>query len=84
VEKVILTFTEFKGRYIKSMPWHSSQKILKDDGITLTISLAVKINYELVSEILSHGNEVRVDGPERLKEIIKEKAKDIINEVLNP
>jgi predicted DNA-binding transcriptional regulator YafY len=83
-EKVILTFTEFKGRYIKSMPWHSSQKILKDDGITLTISLAVKINYELVSEILSHGDEVRVDGPERLKEIIKEKAKDIINEVLNP
>jgi predicted DNA-binding transcriptional regulator YafY len=66
------------------MPWHSSQKILKDDGITLTISLAVKINYELVSEILSHGDEVRVDGPERLKEIIKEKAKDIINEVLNP
>jgi len=84
VEKVILTFTEFKGRYIKSMPWHSSQKILKDDGITLTISLDVKINYELVSEILSHGDEVKVDGPERLKKIIKEKAKNITNEVLNP
>jgi predicted DNA-binding transcriptional regulator YafY len=84
VEKVILTFTEFKGRYIKSMPWHSSQRILKDDGITLTISLAVKINYELVSEILSHGDEVKVDGPERLKKIIKEKAKNITNEVLNP
>jgi predicted DNA-binding transcriptional regulator YafY len=57
---------------------------LKDDGITLTISLAVKINYELVSEILSHGDEVKVDEPERLKKIIKEKAKNITNEVLNP
>lgn len=79
VENIILTFTEFKGRYIKSMPWHSSQKILMDDGNILTISLQMKINYELISEILSHGDEVRVNGPEKLKEIVKRKAENIVN-----
>jgi predicted DNA-binding transcriptional regulator YafY len=82
VEKVILTFTEFKGRYIKSMPWHSSQRILKDDGITLTISLAVKINYELVSEILSHGDEVRVESPKRLKDTVKTKVFNILSSTI--
>lgn len=79
VEEVILTFTEFKGRYIKSLPWHESQEILVDDGFILTIRIHVKIEYELIAEILSHGDEVRVDAPERLKEIVTEKAANIIN-----
>jgi len=78
VETVILTFTEFKGRYIKSMPIHPTQQILVDDGNILQISLRVKINYELVSLILSHGDEVKVEEPERLKEMVKEKAKNIL------
>ena len=73
VETVILTFTEFKGRYIQSMPLHPTQQILANDGTILQISLRVKINYELISVILSHGDEVRVDGPERLKEDINKK-----------
>jgi hypothetical protein len=79
VEEVILTFTEFKGRYIKSLPLHASQEILVDDGHILTIRLRVKIEYELIAEILSHGDEVRVDAPERLKEIVKERAGNIVD-----
>jgi predicted DNA-binding transcriptional regulator YafY len=79
VETVILTFTEFKGRYIQSMPLHPTQEILVNDGQVLQVSLRVKINYELISEILSHGDEVRVDAPERLREMVKEKARNIAN-----
>jgi predicted DNA-binding transcriptional regulator YafY len=64
------------------MPWHSSQTVLVDDGNMLTISLQVKINYELISEILSHGDEVKVDHPTRLKDIIKKKAENIANSKL--
>lgn len=78
VETVILTFTEFKGRYIKSMPLHPTQEILINDGNILQISLRVKINYELIALILSHGDEVKVEEPERLKEMVKEKAENII------
>lgn len=83
VEKVILTFTEFKGRYIKSMPWHESQFILEDGDATLTISLDIKINYELISEILSHGDEVRVDAPPRLKEMVMNKSARMATGILN-
>mgnify|MGYP006146031027 FL=1 len=78
VEEVVLTFPEFKGRYIKSLPLHASQEILVDDDKILTIRLRVKIEYELIAEILSHGDEVRVDAPERLKEIIRKKARNIV------
>ncbi|WP_113922601.1 helix-turn-helix transcriptional regulator [Cognataquiflexum aquatile] len=82
VEEVILTFTEFKGRYIKSLPLHHSQEILVDNGNILTIRLKVKIEYELVAEILSHGDEVRVDAPNGLKDLVKEKAARMINGIL--
>jgi predicted DNA-binding transcriptional regulator YafY len=78
VETVILTFTEFKGRYIQSMPLHPTQAVLVNDGQILQISLRVKINYELISEILSHGDEVRVDAPERLREMVREKAGNVV------
>ena len=77
VETVMLTFTEFKGRYIQSMPLHPTQQILVNDGKILQVSLRVKINYELISVILSHGDELRVDYPERLKEMVREKAVNI-------
>jgi len=77
VEKVILTFTAFKGLYIKSMPLHESQTILEENEQTLTISLQVKINYELIAEILSHGDELRVDAPERLKEQVSKKIRNM-------
>lgn len=83
VEKVILTFTAFKGLYIKSMPWHESQTILQENEQTLTISLQVKINYELIAEILSHGDEIRVDAPERLKEQLKKKIQNMERGQLN-
>lgn len=82
VEEVVLTFTEFKGRYIKSLPLHHSQEILVDDGNILTIRLKVKIEYELIAEILSHGDEVRVDAPIGLRDLIKEKAGRIANGII--
>ncbi|MDI1324853.1 MAG: WYL domain-containing protein [Algoriphagus sp.] len=83
VETIVLTFTEFKGRYIQSMPLHPTQEILVNDGKTLQISIRVKINYELVSQILSHGDEVKVENPERLKEIVMKKAKNIVHKKLD-
>lgn len=77
IETVLLTFTQFKGQYILSMPLHPTQQIMEETKDTIQISLRVKLNYELVSIILSHGNEVRVDGPEGLKKMIQEKVDDI-------
>jgi predicted DNA-binding transcriptional regulator YafY len=48
----------------------------------LTISLQIKINYELISDIFSHGDEVRVDGSKRLREMVLEKVRNISNSKL--
>jgi predicted DNA-binding transcriptional regulator YafY len=69
-EKVILSFDPLKGEYIKSLPLHSSQKVLEDSQERLLIELKVFITYDFVREILSHGNEVQVLEPEHLKQSI--------------
>ena len=78
IETVELHFGVLKGKYIKSMPLHEQQVILFDDDQQgLRISINVKINYDLISEILSHGDEVQVISPLHLRENILDRAKNI-------
>jgi predicted DNA-binding transcriptional regulator YafY len=78
-EEIILSFDPFQGKYIKSLPLHSSQEILIDNEAELRVKLRICITHDFVIELLSHGDSVRVIGPEKL---IKE-LKEIYNNVLN-
>ncbi|MES2418293.1 MAG: WYL domain-containing protein [Bacteroidota bacterium] len=71
LETIVLSFTEFQGKYIKSLPLHHSQKILKDDMQGLIISLKVYPTYDFIKEILSHGETVKVLEPKSLIDTIK-------------
>lgn len=72
-QEVILSFTPQQGRYIKSLPWHHSQKILVDNDKELRISLLLIPNYELEQQVLKHEADVVVIKPEWLKNEIKKK-----------
>jgi predicted DNA-binding transcriptional regulator YafY len=74
-QTIILSFTPTQGKYIKTLPLHSSQKILIDDENECRISLSVVPNYELTQQILKHGETVKVLEPEWLVEVIKENLK---------
>ncbi|MDH5400081.1 MAG: WYL domain-containing protein [Cyclobacteriaceae bacterium] len=65
-ERVILSFTAQQGKYAKTLPFHSSQEILKDDEKELQVAIEVTPNYELMQKILMHGETVRVISPEWL------------------
>jgi predicted DNA-binding transcriptional regulator YafY len=78
-EEIILSFDPFQGKYIKSLPLHTSQEILIDNESELRVKLRICITHDFVMELLSHGDSVRVIGPEKL---IKE-LKEIYNNVLN-
>lgn len=67
VEEIILSFTPEKGNYIRSKPIHLSQRILIDDKDQLKISLNLKINKDFIAEVLSFGDTVVIEKPERLK-----------------
>lgn len=61
--------------YMASKPLHGSQKVLRKEKDGVIISLAVKINYELQSVLLSYGEEVEVLEPQALRDTLRERAK---------
>lgn len=71
VEHIVLSFTSFLGNYLKSKPFHHTQKVLVDDEKEFRISLDLIINYDLLTEILSYGSQVKVVAPERLAAMVK-------------
>jgi predicted DNA-binding transcriptional regulator YafY len=68
----LLRFVPQRGNYIKSKPLHPTQRILEDNEGGLTIALDVKINPELLSEILSYGEQVQILRPDILKTQLRE------------
>lgn len=71
-QTIILSFTPTQGKYVKTLPLHSSQRILIDDEYECRISLEVVPNYELTQQILKHGETVKVIEPQCLIDEIKE------------
>lgn len=65
-EEVVLSFTAFQGRYIKSMPLHESQQILIDSDLELRIKLKIFITEDFIMEIISHGERAKVIEPQSL------------------
>lgn len=71
--EVILSFKPKQGDYIKTLPIHQSQQILKDNKNELRISIKVKPTYEFYSKILSYGADMKILSPESVKNEYKEK-----------
>ncbi len=70
-EKIVLSFHPLQGKYILSQPIHLSQKIVLQNENELRISINVIPNYELLEQILKHGDRVKVMEPAWLREAIK-------------
>ena len=81
VEEVVLCFLPQRGNYIKSKPLHPTQRTLEDTERGLTIALEVKINPELLSEILSYGEQVQVLRPANLKTQLRELLVQMLSNV---
>lgn len=64
--------------YIESKPIHGSQRVMEKSDAHTLIELTVQINYEFISQIFSYGESITVNAPEELKQIIKSKAKKIL------
>ncbi len=75
VERIVLSFTPLRGNYVRSLKLHSSQNILIDDENEFRIELFLKPNNELIDQLLSFGDTVKVIEPvsvvEEMKRILK-------------
>lgn len=73
VERVVIEVTAEQAKYIRSLPWHASQQVEKENEAWVTISWVLRPNYELRQRLLGHGAHLRVLEPAWLaKEIGKE------------
>ncbi len=78
-QRIVLSFTPRQGKYVKSLPWHHSQKVLIDNDKELRISLIVAPNFELYQQILMNGADVEVIEPAWLRKEIKGKLMNALN-----
>ncbi|MEO6489889.1 MAG: WYL domain-containing protein [Ferruginibacter sp.] len=72
-QKVKLLFTYNAGKYVKAYPLHHSQKILFEDALKdeVLLELFIMPSYDFIKEILSHGSQVKVVAPLKLRNEIK-------------
>ena len=71
IEDIELRYSPLDGRFIKSAPIHSSQKVLADSDEEFRISLRLRITNDFVMELLSRSNSLEVIRPQHLRERIR-------------
>lgn len=78
VEDIELSYSPLDGKFIKTTPLHSSQKILADNDTEFRISLRLRITNDFVMALLSRSASLTVIKPLSLRKRIREIYKDAI------
>jgi predicted DNA-binding transcriptional regulator YafY len=71
-QDIILSFDPFQGKYIKTLPLHHTQQILVDNEEEMKIKLKLCLTHDLVMELLSFGEYMKVIEPKSLADQIKQ------------
>lgn len=75
-QEIILSFDPFQGKYIKTLPLHDTQQVLIDNDEELRIKLKLCITLDLIMELLSFGDNMKVLQPSSLADQIKTAHED--------
>lgn len=79
LENVVLHFNQLTGRYMENKSIHETQKHKWIHENTLEVKIKVMVNYELERLILSYGESVIVLEPQHLREKIKNRLLNGLN-----
>ena len=71
-QDIILSFDPFQGKYIKTLPLHDTQQVLVDNDEEMKIKLKLCLTHDLVMELLSFGDNLKVIEPKSLADQIKQ------------
>ena len=77
-QNVIFHIAKQHAPYVKTKPFHHSQKILNEDETGTTFKICVQLNFELERMILGMGETITVIKPNNLKKRIKKSLQDAI------
>jgi len=71
VEKIIIKVDEKMAPYFKSLPWHQTQKIVKEDSTGILLEMELMVTNDLINKIMSIVQHTEIIEPNHLKEKIK-------------
>ena len=71
-QDIILSFDPFQGKYIKTLPLHDTQQVLVDNDEETKIKLRLCLTHDLLMELLSFGDNMKVVEPKSLADQIKQ------------
>ncbi len=75
---VVISFVPFQGNYLRTLPIHSTQKILVDDENEFIIQITVIPSYEFYSKIKSYGEQAKIISPANIADIIQKSFSEAI------
>ncbi|MEI6880568.1 MAG: WYL domain-containing transcriptional regulator [Bacteroidota bacterium] len=70
-QDILLSFNPYQGKYIKTLPLHETQQVIIDNENELQVKLKLCVTHDLLIELLSFGDNVKVLQPKSLAEEIK-------------
>ena len=82
VERVVLKIAAKRYPYVETKPFSERQRIVKKEDDSVTISFPMKVNFELISEILSFGSDIEVVEPLSLRKEISRQIAILANNYL--
>lgn len=68
--EVIILFEPQQGNYLKTLPIHPTQKIIKETSKEFIISVQVQPSYEFYSKIKSYGEQAVIISPPYIRDYI--------------
>ena len=80
VEHIVLKGDRWLEDYLRTLPIHPLQSLesLGDEGCRVTLD--VMINNELIQELAFYGDHLRVESPQRLRDMMAERAQRQIDD----
>jgi len=78
-QKVELSFDPQEANYLKSLPLHHSQKIIKDNEAEFVIRVKLYITYDFIKELQAYSERVNVLNPTSLAKQIINNAKTLLS-----
>lgn len=71
--KIVLEFDNEQKEYVKSLPFHASQKITEETKSTFEVELFMHPTNDFMMEILRYGSICEVKEPKELREKVRER-----------
>ena len=77
-ETIVLSFDYEQGKFVKSLPFHHSQKVLIDNNSEYRIELTLAPTYDFYQELLTHIGRMKIISPNN----VKAEFADLINSAI--